>query len=149
VDNSPNTQSHATATCPLLDVLLGGGTLSTSGQVAAVLTSAWPRTSVKFTGYMYNGTTTDAKFTVLAICGHKPVGYTIASNGTTLAPGFTLLDGIACPTGTSALDGGAQDPAHLPGVQIGGSIDQDASSWSVVVANNGQSTEQVDGYVIC
>jgi hypothetical protein len=149
VDNLPNTQSHATATCPLLDVLLGGGTLSTSGQVAAVLTSAWPKSSAKFKGYMYNGTTTDAKFTVLAICGHKPTGYMIASNGTTLAPGFTLLDGIACPTGTSVVDGGTQDPAHLPVVQVVGSIDQDVSSWSVAVANDGTATEQVNGYAIC
>ena len=30
VDNPSNTQSHSTATCPSPDVLLGGGTLSTS-----------------------------------------------------------------------------------------------------------------------
>ena len=148
VDNLPSTQSHATATCPLLDVLLGGGTLSTSSQVGAVLTSAWPRTSVKFTGYMYNGTTTDAKFTVLAICGHKPTGYMITSNGTTVGPGL-LIDGIACPTGTSVVDGGTQDPAHLPVVQVIGSIDQDTSSWIVGVANDGTATEQVNGYAIC
>ncbi len=112
VDNPPNTQSHATATCPSPKVLLGGGTMSTSDQVPAILTSAWPRSSAKFTGYMFNGTATDERFTVLAICGHKPTGYKIASNGTALGPGATLFDGIGCPAGTSALDGGAQDPVH-------------------------------------
>ena len=148
VDNLPSTQSHATATCPLLDVLLGGGTLSTSSQVGAVLTSAWPRTSVKFTGYMYNGTTTDAKFTVSAICGRKPTGYMIASNGGSFGPGL-LVDGIACPTGTSVVGGGTQDPAHLPVVQVVGSIDQDTSSWSVGVANDGTAAEQINGYAVC
>lgn len=148
VDNPPNTQSHATAPCPTLDVLLGGGELSTSGQVAAVLTSAWPKSSAKFTGYLDNGTSTDAKFTVFAICGQKPAGYTIASNGTTLGPGL-LFDGIACPTGTSAVGGGVQVPAHLPVVQVVGSIDQGAFGWAVGVANNGQATEQVNGFVIC
>lgn len=148
VDNLPNTQSHATAPCPTLDVLLGGGELSTSGQLAAVLTSAWPKSSAKFTGYLDNGTTTDAKFTVFAICGQKPVGYTITSNGTTVGPGL-LFDGIACPTGTSAVGGGVQVPAHLPVVQVVGSIDQDTSSWAAEVANNGQATEQVNGFVIC
>ncbi len=148
VDNPPNTQSHATAPCPTLDVLLGGGELSTSGQVAAVLTSAWPKSSAKFTGYLDNGTTTDAKFTVFAICGQKPVGYTITSNGTSLGPGL-LFDGIACPAGTSAVGGGVQAPAHLPVVQVVGSIDQDAFGWAAEVANNGQATEQVNGFVIC
>jgi len=149
VDNPPNSQSHVTATCPSPKVLLGGGTLSTSDQVAAILTSAWPRSSAKFTGYMYNGTATDQMFTVLAICGHKPTGYTIASNSAALDPGFTLGDGIACPAGTSALEGGAQDPDHTPVVQVGGSIDQGASAWAIDVNNNGQSVHQVDGYVIC
>jgi hypothetical protein len=148
-DNPPNTQAHATATCPSPKVLLGGGTLSTSDQVAAILTSAWPRSSTKFTGYMYNGTTTDAKLDVFAICGHKPAGYKIASNSAAVDPGFTLFDGIACPTGTSALDGGAQVTDHVPVVQVGGSIDQGAFGWAINVNNTGQSVHQVDGYVVC
>jgi hypothetical protein len=148
VDNPPNTQSHATATCPTLDVLLGGGTLSTSTALAAVLTSAWPSSSAKFTGYMDNGTTTDAKLTVFAICGQKPARYAITSNGVSLPPGM-LFAGPACPTGSSVVDGGAQDPAHLPSVQIVGSTVQDASSWAVGVANDGQSAEQVDDYAVC
>jgi hypothetical protein len=149
VDNPPNTQSHAAAVCPSPKVLLGGGTLSTSDQVPAVLTSAWPSSSAKFTGYMFNGTATDQMFTVLAICGHKPAGYTIASNGAALDPGFTLADGIGCPTGTSALSGGTQDPDHVPVVQVGGSLDQGAAAWVIDVNNNGQSVHHVNGYVIC
>lgn len=149
VDNPPNTQSHATATCPSPKVLLGGGTLSTSDQVPAVLTSAWPSGSAKFTGYMFNGTPTDQMFTVLAICGHKPAGYKITSNSAAVDPGFTLDDGIGCPTGTSALSGGAQDPDHVPAVQIGGSIDQGAFGWAIGVNNTDQSVHQVNGYVIC
>jgi hypothetical protein len=149
VDNLPNTQSHATATCPLLDVLLGGGTLSTSGQVGAILTSAWPRSSTKFTGYIDNGTTTDAKFTAIAICGHRPAGYQIASNSGSVPPGGVLFDGTSCPIGTSALDGGAQVPDHAPAVQVGGSIDQGASAWGIGVNNTGPSADQAFGYVIC
>jgi len=149
VDNPPDTQSHTTVACPSPKVLLSGGTLSSSDQVPAVLTSAWPRSSAKFTGYMFNGTTTDQTFTVSAICGHKPAGYAIASNGTTLDPGSTLLDGIGCPAGTSALGGGTQDPDHVAVVQVAGSIDQGASAWAVQVNNTGQSVHQVNGYVIC
>lgn len=149
VDNPPNTQVHATVTCPAPKVLLGGGTLSTSDQTPAVLTSAWPRSSAKFTGYMDNGTATDAKFTVLAICGNKPAGYTIASNGSPVDPGNTLVDGIACPAGTSALSGGAQDTAHVPALQVAGSIDQGAFGWVIEMNNTGSSVQQVNGYVIC
>jgi hypothetical protein len=149
VDNPPNTQSHATATCPSPNVLLGGGTLSTSDQVAAILTSAWPRSTAKFTGYLDNGTASDAQLVVYAICGHKPAGYTIASNSTALGPGSTLIDGIACPAGTSALDGGAQVPDHAPALQVSGSIDQGALGWLINVSNTGQSADQVDGHAIC
>ena len=149
VDNPPNTQAHATATCPSPKVVLSGGTLSTSDQVAALLTSAWPRSSAKFTGYEFNGTATDAKLTVTAICGRKPAGYKITSNGAAVDPGFTLDDGIACPAGTSAVGGGTQDPDHVPVVQVGGSIDQGAFGWAINMNNTGQSAHQVDGYVIC
>jgi len=145
-DNPPGTQSHSTATCPSGDTLLGGGTLSTADQVAAILTSAWPRSSAKFTGYMYNGTTSDANFIVYAICGHKPAGYKIVSESGPIGPGATLEEGIGCPTGTSALGGGAQALDHVP---ASGSIDQGPSGWSIALNNTGQSADQVDGYVIC
>ncbi|MGD0684918.1 MAG: hypothetical protein ABSA03_07335 [Streptosporangiaceae bacterium] len=148
-DNPPGTQSHATAACPSPDVLLGGGTLSTADQVGAILTSAWPRSSAKFTGYLYNGTTSDANFIVYAICGHKPAGYKIASISGSVGPSGTLEDGIACPAGTSTLDGGAQSPDHVPAVQVSGSIDQGSSGWTIALNNTGQSAEQADGYVIC
>ena len=148
-DNPPGTQSHSTATCPSGDTLLGGGTLSTADQVAAILTSAWPRSSAKFTGYMYNGTTSDANFIVYAICGHKPAGYKIVSESGPIGPGATLEEGIGCPTGTSALGGGAQALDHVPAVQVSGSIDQGPSGWSIALNNTGQSADQVDGYVIC
>ena len=149
VDNPPNTQSHATAICPSPKVLLGGGTLSTSDQAPAILTSAWPQSSTRFTAYMFNGTTTDAQLDVLAVCGHKPTGYQIASNSASVDPGFTLVDGIGCPAGTSALSGGTQDPDHVPVVQVGGSIDQGSFGWAINVNNTGQSVHQVNGYVIC
>lgn len=73
----------------------------------------------------------------------------ITSNGGPLGPGL-LLDGIACPTGTSVVGGGAQAPAHLPVVQVVGSIDQGGpSAWEVEVANDGTATEQVNGFAIC
>ena len=69
VDNPPNVQSHASVACPSPKVLLGGGTLSSADQVTAFLTSAWPPGPARFTGYMFNGTTSDQSFTVEAICG--------------------------------------------------------------------------------
>jgi hypothetical protein len=98
---------------------------------------------------MFNGTSTDQSFTVEAICGHKPAGYKIAKNSVSLEAGFTLSDGIACPTGTSVLSGGAQDPDHVPVVQVAGSIDQNTTSWTINVNNLGQSAHQVNGYAIC
>ena len=147
--NPPDTQSHATATCPSPDALLGGGVLSTADQVAANLTSAWPKSSAKFTGYLDNGTASAADLIVYAICGHKPTGYKIASNGASVEPGGALLDGITCPAGTSALDGGAQVPDHAPAVLISGSIDQGRGGWDIVVTDTGQSADEGNGYVIC
>ena len=149
VDNPPNTQSHAAVTCPSPKVLLSGGTLSSADEVTGILTSAWPASSAKFTGYMFNGTAADQTFTVEAICGHKPAGYKITSNGVALGPDATLSDGIACPAGTSVLGGGTQDPDHVPVVQVAGSIDEDVSAWVIEVNNNGQSAHQVNGYAIC
>lgn len=149
VDNPPNTQSHASATCPSPNVLLGGGTLSSADQVTAFLTSAWPPGPARFTGYMFNGTATDQSFTVEAICGHKPAGYKIASNSASVDPGAILSDGIACPAGTSVLSGGGQDPDHVAVVQVAGSIDEDTSAWNIAVNNLGQSAHQVNGYAIC
>jgi hypothetical protein len=148
-DNPPNTQTHTTVTCPSPKVLLSGGTLSSDDQVTGVLTSAWPRSSAKFTGYMSNGTATDQTFTVEAICGHKPAGYKITSNSVTVDPGFTLGDGIGCPAGTSVLGGGTQDPDHVRVVQVAGSIDEDTSAWAIEMNNNGQLAHQVNGYAIC
>ena len=149
VDNPPNVQSHASVTCPSPKVLLGGGTLSSADQVSAFLTSAWPPGSAKFTGYMFNGTATDQSFTVEAICGHKPAGYKIAKNSTSVDAGATLSDGFGCPTGTSVLSGGGQDPDHVPVVQVAGSIDEDTTAWIIAVNNLGQSAHQVNGYAIC
>ena len=149
VDNPAGSQSQATAVCPSHKVVLGGGTLSTSDQAGAVLTSAWPAASKKFTAYMYNGTADDARLIVYVVCGHKPTGYTIVSNSSSVGSGSTLLDGIACPAGTSALDGGAQAVGHSPLVQVGGSIDQGAFGWSLKMNNEAPSTQEVDAYVIC
>ena len=64
-------------------------------------------------------------------------------------PGFTLFDGIACPAGTSAVEGGAQVLHHVKAVQVGGSLDQGAFGWAIDVNNNAPSVHQVNGYVIC
>ena len=149
VANPSATQSHATATCPATDVLLGGGALSTADQVAAVLTSAWPRSSAKFTGYLDNGTASAANLVAYAICGHKPAGYKIVSSSGPVSAGGALLDGIGCPAGTSALEGGAKVPDHVPAVQIETSSDQGAFGWVIVVDDTGQSADQADGYAIC
>ena len=75
---------------------------------------AWPRCSAKFTGFMYNGTTSDANFIVYAICGHKRAGYKIASNDFVVDPDSTAEDGVLCPTGTSALDAWRSGPGPHP-----------------------------------
>jgi hypothetical protein len=148
VDSPAGSQAQATAVCPSPKVVLGGGTLSTSDQAPAVLTSAWPAAPAKFKGYLYNGTPTDASLTVYAICGDKPTGYKIASNGGPFGPG-TLLGGAACPAGTSALDGGAQTVGHSPLVQVGGSIDDGATGWFIVMNNTTPSQQTANAYVIC
>jgi hypothetical protein len=148
-DNPANSQSHATATCPSPKVVLGGGALSTSDQAAAVLTNAWPASSSKFKGYMYNGTSSGASLTVYAICADKPAGYKTASNSAPVPSGSTLEDGIACPAGTSAVEGGAKTVGHSPLVQVDGSIDQGAFGWSIGMNNTSPAQQEVDGYVIC
>jgi hypothetical protein len=150
VSSPPSTQSHATATCPAPDVLLGGGALATADLAADVLTSAWPRTSAKFTGYLDNGTPSVANIIVDAICGHKPTGYKIVSHGGSVPPGATALASIACLAGTSPLDGGVQAPDHVPAVQISDTNNSGAPpGWFIAVNNTGQAAHQVSGYAIC
>jgi hypothetical protein len=93
---------------------------------------------------------------VNAICANQPAGYKLVVK--TVDPGFTLSDGIGCPTGTSVVGGGVQVPDHVPVVQVpdhvpvvqvAGSIDQGAFAWDVDVNNLGQSAHQVNGYAIC
>jgi hypothetical protein len=148
-DSPPNRQTHDTVTCPSPKVLLSGGTLSSDDQVTSFLTSAWPVSSARFTAYMVNGTATDQAFTVEAICAHKPVGYKIATNSAPVDPGATLSDGIACPSGTSVLGGGGQDPDHVKVVQVAGSIDESATAWDIGMNDDGQLVHQVNGYAIC
>ncbi len=143
------TQAHATATCPSPDVLPGGGALPAAGEAAAVLASAWPSTSAKFTGYLDNGTAFASNLIADAVCGHKPAGYKIVSDSFTLGPQSLLLDGLTCPSGTPALDGGTQVPGHAPAVQISGSIGEGHLGWAAAVNNTGLATEQEHSYVIC
>ncbi len=149
VDNPANSESHATAVCPSPKVVLGGGSLSTSDEAAAVLTNAWPATPAKFTGYTYNGTASDAQLTVTAVCGLKPTGYAVASVSSSVDAGYSLIDGVACRAGTSAVGGGVRTVGHSRLVQVGGSIDQGAFGWSLNVNNDTPSQQTVEGYVIC
>lgn len=148
VDNPAGSQAHATAECPYPQVVLGGGTLSTSDQATAVLTSAWPVGPAKFTGYMYNATPNDAKFTVFAVCGHRPTGYKIFSNNASFGPGV-LLDSLTCPADKSVLDGGVKTVGHSPLVQVGGLIDQGHGGWTLKMNNDTTSGQQVDLSEIC
>ena len=148
VDNPAGSQAHTTAECPYPQVVLGGGTLSTSDAATAVQTSAWPVGPAKFAGYMYNATTSDARFTVLAVCGHRPTGYKILSNNASFGPGV-LLDSIGCPTGKSVLDGGVKTVGHSPLVQVGGLIDEGPGGWALKMNNDTAATQQVDLSDIC
>ena len=148
VDNPAGSQAHATAECPYPQVVLGGGTLSTSDAATAVQTSAWPVGPAKFTGYMYNATPDDARFTVFAVCGHRPTGYKIFSNNASFGPGV-LLDSIGCPAGKSVLDGGVKTVGHSPLVQVGGLIDEGPGGWSLKMNNDTASGQQVDLSDIC
>ena len=80
-----------------------------------------------------------------------PPGYTVVHAGPFNAPPSAFDSGAsaACPAGTSALSGGAQDPDHVPLVQIAGSISQGPTAWAIQVNNDDQSVHQVNGYVIC
>jgi hypothetical protein len=149
VANPSFMQSSTVATCPIGTVALDGGTLSTSDQVNAVLTSAWPKSKTKFKGYMYNGTTTSERFTVIAICGQTPPGYKIVSSTASVPTSSTLIAGIACPASTSIIGGGAQVASHDLRVMISGSMDGSPTSWLVNVSNASPSTQQVTSYAIC
>ena len=98
---------------------------------------------------MYNATATDARLIVYVVCGHKPTGCKVVSASPSVGSGSTLLDGIACPAGTPALDGGAKTVGHSPLIQVSGSIDQGALGWAIKMNNTAPSQQQVDGYVIC
>lgn len=143
--------SGGSVACPTGTVVWGGGVVFLGGTTSSLnVNTSQPSGSTGWEARVNNsGTTTDQSFTLEAICGHKPAGYKIATNSALLEASFTLSDGIGCPTGTSVLSGGAQDPDHVPVVQVAGSIDEDASAWHIDVNNLGQSAHQVNGYAIC
>lgn len=151
VDNPPMTQVSGVATCPTGTVLLGGGVISTSDSVDASATSAFPRGPHAYAGSMWNGTARDEKFDVFAICGAKPLGYTIVRSSETLnvAANTDIASGAECPHGTSLISGGVSVTDPRPTVSLGASLPESRTDLLSEVLTATSGTVSVTTSVVC
>ena len=151
VPNPAQTQSFAIATCPAGTVVLSGGALSSSISINVELLSAWPQSMHKFKAIMWNGSVADEELTTFAICGQKPLRYSITPLTVTDEGGPDAVDvtGTACPVRTAVIGGGVHVSAARPAVTLGASIDESDFIWSSEVINNAVDPATSTTYAIC
>ena len=151
VPNPAQTQSFAIATCPAGTVVRAAGALSSSISINVDLLSAWPKTMRKFKAVMWNGSVRDEELTTFAVCGEKPLRYSITPLALTDEEGPDAVDitGTGCPARSSVLGGGVHVSAARPAVTLGGSIDEDNVIWTSEVINNATDPATSTTYAIC
>jgi hypothetical protein len=149
IDNSHFAQSTGTAVCPTGTVVLSGGGLSTSDEAGASMLAAWPSSQTRFKAIMYNGTPTDQRFTIFAICAQRPAGYAIVSaKGHDSGGPGTALGGSQCPTGV-VIGGGVKFLAPQPAVTLGALFGEPEMQYLAEVENDSPAPIQETLYAIC
>jgi hypothetical protein len=149
IDNSHFAQSTGTAVCPTGTVVLSGGGLSTSDEAGATLLAAWPSSQTRFKAIMYNGTPTDQRFTIFAICAQRPAGYTIVSSqGHDTGGPDTIVGGEQCPVGV-VIGGGVKFKAPQPAVTLGTMFGAPDMQFEAEVENDTPAPVQQTLYAIC
>jgi hypothetical protein len=149
VDNAAATTAATTVVCPTGTVVLSGGVLSTADVTTVDAISMWAPGKTKFRGVMWNGSGSDAKLTVLAVCAKQPPGYAIVRFTVAVDPGVTDISGATCPSGTSVISGGVKEASPTPAVPISANDVNTAHNWTTVVTNTTTAAMNVQSSAIC
>ena len=142
-------QAIGTVACPARTVVLGGGSLSSSGSVAVNINSTLPEGN----GWRVDQNTNTnfgTGFTVFAICGKKPRGYTVSSSAPVANPaGNQTRAAVNCPAGQVPLSGGGRSNSSSPAVDLNTSAPL-PSGWEVFEDNtSGFGDAAITALVIC
>jgi hypothetical protein len=141
-------QSSSGAPCPLRKTLLGGGALSNSLNTAVNINSSLP-SGRYWRADINNASGTDTGFVVYAICGVKPLGYSVqAGSPTANPPGAQTHASVACPGSTVPLSGGAYADSGDVSVNLNDAA-PDAGGWSVYENNASLSATTVTAWAVC
>jgi hypothetical protein len=150
VTNLNGTQSSGTAVCPLHTFVRGGGALSNSGSTGANINTSIASGTTGWRVDMNNAGGFDSSFTVYAVCGAKPLGYTVVSGTTVTNSAFTEnLATVACPsTSPVVLGGGGFSGSGSTAVNMNSTLPT-SSGWEVFENNNTASATTLFAQVVC
>jgi hypothetical protein len=153
-----DSQSHGVVACPAGTVPLGGGANVRSTSFKAGMAESYPVGTEGWAAYVNNGTGAAFSFTVWAVCGTQPAGYTLVESPLQidLPPNGTTLLSQACPLGTRVLGGGGSTDtvstsltiaSTYPSKKLIGTHTQ--YSWNVVFDNTTATDAFGTTWAIC
>jgi len=156
---SIDSQSHGVVACPAATVPLGGGVNARSTSYHADIAETYPVGTEGWTAYVNNNSGAAFSFTVWAVCGTQPAGYTqVESPRAIIVPsdGGVGLVTAACPLGTKVLSGGGSTDiastslaieSSYPSKELVGTHTQ--FSWNVVFENTSAADALATAWAIC
>ena len=146
-------QTIGAVTCPITitgvaRVPLGGGVYISSTDLSANINSSYP-SGRDWVADVNNASGFDTAFSVWAVCGKAPKGYTVVSaTFPNPAGGQSYNITVTCPTGTKVLGGGGISSSLDLAVNINSSIPQD-NGWAIAMNNESTSSESFNIYAVC
>jgi hypothetical protein len=151
-DNPAGTQKYAQASCPKGTVVLGGGGISSSQDLAVDMNSSFPSVSKKHIGSwvtnMNNGSGADANVEAAVICAKKPKSYKMVVTPSIVNPaGDQTSTSANCAAGMPIGGGPVADGAES-GVAMGTTVAY-GTSWVVFENNTSLSPDSLSVYVLC
>jgi hypothetical protein len=157
ISASIDSQSHGNVGCPAGTVPLGGGANVRSTDFRADIANSYPVGTEGWAVDINNGTGTAFSFTVWAVCGTEPTGYTLVESRAGDVPandtGFVTQ---ACPLGTRVLGGGGSTDTVSASVAIASTYPSKdligthtQYSWNVVFGNTMATDALGTAWAIC
>jgi hypothetical protein len=148
VTNPVNDQSSASVVCPAKTVVLGGGSLSSSGSTAVNINTSIPQSNGWRTDEN-NASASAATVIPYAVCAKKPKGY-VQMFGTDVLnpPGTHTGATVVCPSPTVPLSGGGFSSSSTIFVDLSSSAPS-GLSWFVYENNGGAGAPSITADAIC
>ena len=146
-------QTNGSVTCPLTStgvarVPLGGGVYLSSSDLSANINSSYP-SGTRWVADVNNNSGFDTAFSVWAVCGKAPRGYSVVTASfPNPAGGQTTNNTVACPTGTKVLGGGGNSSSLDLAVNINSTLPL-GNGWAIDMNNGSASPASLDIYAVC